>query len=131
MLPRSCSVVLALSIAGCAVATDSAPEGSSPAAPAAASRPEVGPPYWVDDGYRDPCVFGEVVVIQGHSLRVPVPCAADELDKGDPLPLEVDALSEIDRPVEEVEAIERSDPAALDAAAELRALEAGLVGQAR
>jgi hypothetical protein len=123
MLPRSCSVVLALSIAGCAVVTDSSPDDSSADEASSVSRPEPGPPYWVDDGYRDPCVFGEVIEVQGHLVRVPVPCAADELDKGDPLPLELDRGDRSESLPIAADPPERGDPAPFDAPSELRAPE--------
>jgi hypothetical protein len=78
--------------------------------------PDAGPPYWVDDGYRDPCVVGETIVVQGHTVHVPVPCAADAIDKGDPLPREIDGL-------------DRGDPDPIDVTRDLRGLER--VGQSR
>jgi hypothetical protein len=39
------------------------------------------------DGYQDRCVTGEIVVIQGNEVRVPIPCTTGEAaGGGDPAP---------------------------------------------
>lgn len=119
MLSRPCSVLLMLSIAGCAASTESAPDDSTEVT-APAEPLEPGPPYGADDGYRDPCLYGEVVIVQGHAVQVPIPCAADELDKGDPPPLELDA-----------DGVDRGDADPLRAAPALRAAEQVSIVQTR
>lgn len=91
MLSRIAPLVLLLpGLAGCVAQAETAPVDDPPAAEASDDTPAPPPtdPYAQGDGYQSPCVTGQVMILGGQPVWVPVPCTADTVDKGDPPPFE-------------------------------------------
>jgi hypothetical protein len=91
MLSRISPLILLLlpAFTGCIAQAESAPEEQAPAAESSDTPPPPpSDPYAPGDGFRDPCVAGQVFVLNGESVWVPIPCQRETIDKGDPPPLE-------------------------------------------
>lgn len=86
MLARYVSLCL-LGCVSCLASAESAPDEATPSEPSNGAV-EAGPPYDANAGYKDPCIHGEVVVLQGREVHVPIPCAVTSYDTSDPPPYE-------------------------------------------
>ncbi len=100
MLLRSVALIAAFSLTSACVADPI--EEASPEQPAADDESAAaGVPDWDrQSGYRDICVSGEVKIIMGQAIHVPVFCTRYEMDKGDPEPMgeHLDPLPDVAAP---------------------------------